>query len=66
MSDAAFTELDRLTDEEIKQLYHGIQELNRTPAGHKLIQRTAEKHRCGEFRKRELSFEVPVNFGDEQ
>ena len=38
-------DLDRMTDDEIKTLYHGILEMNRTPTGKRLITEAVEKIR---------------------
>jgi hypothetical protein len=39
------TELDRLSDDEIRKLWTGVQALNQTPAGRALIRRAAEEAR---------------------
>jgi hypothetical protein len=57
------TDLDRLSDEEIKTLYHGILALRRTRAGHALIDQSIAKIREGHGLKPQR-FEVPVNFGN--
>jgi hypothetical protein len=57
------TDLDRLSDSEIKRLYEGILALRRTRAGHALVQNSIEKIRAGHGPKPQ-SFEVPVNFGE--
>jgi hypothetical protein len=57
------TDLDRLSDEEIKTLYHGILALRQTRAGHDLIDRSIENIRAGHGPKPQR-FEVPVTFGD--
>jgi hypothetical protein len=38
-------DLDRMTDDEIKTLYHGILEMNRTPTGKRMITEAVEKIR---------------------
>jgi hypothetical protein len=58
------TDLDRLSDEEIKTLYEGVRALRRTRAGHALVQESIEKIRAGHGPKPQR-FEVPVNFGGE-
>jgi hypothetical protein len=57
------TDLDRLSDEEIKTLYQGILALRRTRSGHALIDQSIEKIRAGHGPKPQR-FEIPVNFGD--
>jgi len=37
--------LDKMSDEEIKNLYHGILEMNRTPAGKRAISDAVERIR---------------------
>jgi hypothetical protein len=41
--------LDTLTDEEIKQLYHGILAMRQTKAGRALIDQSIEEIRSGKF-----------------
>jgi hypothetical protein len=39
------TDLDRLSDEEVRKLWSGVQALNQTSAGRTLIRRAAEEAR---------------------
>ena len=57
------SELDYLSDEDVKTLYQGILALRRTRAGHDLIDKSIEKIRAGHGPKPQR-FEVPVNFSD--
>lgn len=57
------SELDYLSDEDVKTLYSGILAMRRTPAGHALIDQSIEKIRAGHGPKPQR-FEVPVNFTD--
>ena len=44
-----FSDLDRLSDEEIKQLWTGVLELRTVPSGRALIRRAVEEVRSGKF-----------------
>jgi hypothetical protein len=55
-----FTDLDRLSDEEIKTLWSGIQHVNQTTAGHALVRRAAEEARNQQNRSK--SARMPANF----
>jgi len=55
-----FTDLDRLSDEDIKKLWGGIQAMNQTPAGHTLVRRAAEEARNKQNRSKPMR--MPANF----
>lgn len=57
-----FTDLDRLSDEDIKKLWGGIQAMNQTPAGRVLIRKAAEQARTFGKNNQSRPVGMPANF----
>ena len=58
-----FTKLDRLSDEQIRSLWAGIQEMNSTPAGRALIHKNIEELRAGKLKQPEARpAQVPAGY----
>lgn len=55
-----FTDLDRLSDEEIKKLYGGILAMRQTTAGRQMIDRAIEEIRNGKFQPQQHPRPVPA------
>jgi hypothetical protein len=55
-----FTDLDRLSDEQIRKLMDGVKALNATPEGHRLVQRTIHEHRSGKFAGKNQARPIPA------
>lgn len=61
-----FTDLDRLSDDEIKKLYHGILAMRETSAGRQLIDRCIQEIRSGKLKQPEARpVQLPAGFMDE-
>ena len=57
-----FTDLDRLSDEEIKTLWSGIQHMNQTPTGRALIRNAAQKARTSGKNNQSRPIQMPAGF----
>ena len=57
-----FTDLDRLSDEEINTLMAGIRHMNQTPAGRLLIRKAAEQARTSGKNNQSRPIQMPAGF----
>ena len=59
-----FSELDRLSDDEIRKLWSGVQALNQSESGRKLVRRAVQEIRSGKFanQNRPRNINLPTNF----
>jgi hypothetical protein len=55
-----FTDLDRLSDEEIKTLWSGVRQMNQTPAGRVLIRKAAEQARTSGKNNQSRPIQMPA------